>query len=83
MNIARGSSRVSPRCGEELLAAGLSEPTWLSPWLLSADGETVPYLSRWHPNVVRGKFRPAVGGAEPWPRVQPGVLRGLRAAAGL
>jgi hypothetical protein len=24
-----------------------------------------------------------VGGAEPWPQVHPGVLRGMRAAAGL
>jgi hypothetical protein len=23
-----------------------------------------------------------VGGAEPWPRVHPGILRGVRAAAG-
>ena len=33
------------------------------------------------PAYARGQA--AVGGAEPWPRVQPGVLRGLRAAAGL
>ena len=26
---------------------------------------------------------PAVGGAEPWPQVHPGILRGMRAAAGL
>ena len=52
MNTVRGSSRVSPRRGEELLAAGLSEPTWLSPWLLSAEGETVPYLSRLQLDVV-------------------------------
>ena len=25
----------------------------------------------------------AVGGAEPWPQVHPGILRGVRAAAGL
>ena len=56
MNTVRGSSRVSPRRGEELLAAGLSEPTWLSPWLLSAEGEMVPYLSRLHPKVVRWKI---------------------------
>ena len=31
----------------------------------------------------RGRGQAAVGGAEPWPRVQPGVLRALRAAAGL
>ena len=33
------------------------------------------------PAYARGQA--AVGGAEPWPRVQPGVLRGLRAVAGL
>ena len=33
------------------------------------------------PAYARGQA--AVGGAEPWPRVQPSVLRGLRAAAGL
>ena len=33
------------------------------------------------PAYARGQA--AVGGAEPWPRVQSGVLRGLRAAAGL
>ena len=33
------------------------------------------------PAYARGQA--AMGGAEPWPRVQPSVLRGLRAAAGL
>ena len=33
------------------------------------------------PAYARGQA--AVGGAEPWPRVRPGVLRGLSAAAGL
>ena len=33
------------------------------------------------PAYARGQA--AVGGAEPWPRVQPSVLRRLRAAAGL
>ena len=30
---------------EELLLGGLTEPTWLSPWLLSAEGEVVQDLS--------------------------------------
>ena len=38
-------------------------------------------LPRPPPAYARGQA--AVGGAEPWPRVQSGVLRGLRAAAGL
>ena len=33
------------------------------------------------PAYARGQT--AVGGAEPWPRMHPGVLRGLLAAAGL
>ena len=33
------------------------------------------------PAYARG--RGAVGGAEPWPQVHPGVVRGARAAAGL
>ena len=33
------------------------------------------------PAYARGQA--AVGGAEPWPRVHPGILRGVRAAAGL
>ena len=33
------------------------------------------------PAYARG--RAAVGGAEPWPQVHPGILRGARAAAGL
>ena len=33
------------------------------------------------PAYVRGQA--AVGGAEPWPQVHPGILRGVRAAAGL
>ena len=33
------------------------------------------------PAYARGQA--AVGGAQPWPRMQPGVLRALRAAAGL
>ena len=35
------------------------------------------------PPPAHARGQAAVGGAEPWPRVQPGVLRGLRAAAGL
>ena len=33
------------------------------------------------PAYARGQA--AVGGAEPWPRVHSGILRGVRAAAGL
>ena len=33
------------------------------------------------PAYARGQA--AVGGAEPWPQVHPGILRGMRAAAGL
>ena len=33
------------------------------------------------PAYARGQA--AVGGAEPWPQVHPGILRGVRAAAGL
>ena len=33
------------------------------------------------PAYARGQV--AVGGAEPWPQVHPGILRGMRAAAGL
>ena len=33
------------------------------------------------PPLARGQA--AVGGAEPWPQVHPGILRGVRAAAGL
>ena len=33
------------------------------------------------PAYARGQA--AVGGAWPWPRVHPGILRGVRAAAGL
>ena len=33
------------------------------------------------PAYVRGQA--AVGGAEPWQQVHPGILRGVRAAAGL
>ena len=35
------------------------------------------------PPLAYARGRAAVGGAEPWPRVHPGILRGARAAAGL
>ena len=35
------------------------------------------------PPLAYARGRGAVGGAEPWPQVHPGVVRGARAAAGL
>ena len=35
------------------------------------------------PSPAYARGRGAVGGAEPWPQVHPGVVRGARAAAGL
>ena len=48
------------------------------------DLEPLPSLFLHHgPPPAYARGRAAVGGAEPWPQVHPGILRGARAAAGL
>ena len=50
---------------------------------LPAIGRPNAEILRHGPPPAYARGQAAVGGAEPWPRVHPGVLRGLRAAAGL
>ena len=51
---------------------------------LPAIGQQDGAILRHGPPPARGaRGRVAVGGAEAWPQVHPGVVRGARAAAGL
>ena len=50
---------------------------------LAAIGRQDGAILRHGPPPAFARGRGAVGGAEPWPQVHPGVVRGARAAAGL
>ena len=49
---------------------------------IAANGRQDGAILRHGPPPAYARGREAVGGAEPWPQVHPGVVRGARAAAG-
>ena len=71
-----------PRCGQRVLAVVTSWARVIRGRLL-AIGRPNAEIHHHGPPPAYARGQAAVGGAEPWPRVHPGVLRGVRAAAGL
>ena len=63
------------------LAAAKFARLWNLDWTLMSVVCACRPLEVPPPAYARGQAF-LVGGAEPWPRVHPGVLRGVRAAAG-
>ena len=78
-----GSHSTAPPLGQRPLAVvGAPQGRASSEAACPSSGCRTPTSSNGPPPAY-ARGRGAVGGAEPWPQVHPGVVRGARAAAGL